>query len=141
MPRKMTAGEREAFLADRHVGIISINSGEGRAPFAVPVWYSYEPGGVVTVLTAPDTLKARLVKATGNYTLTAQDEEPPYKYVAVSGPLVETSDPTDPDERLAMAQRYLGEEGGRGYMAEMGSHPNAAFRMRPTVWRSFDYGA
>lgn len=141
MPRKLSDGEREAFLAAKHVGIISVDAGDGRQPFAVPVWYAYESGGVVTVLTGPETLKARLIKAAGGYTLSVQDEEPPYRYVTVSGPLVETVDPADQGERLSVAQRYLGDEGGRAYMAGMASHPNAAFRMRPSVWRAMDYGS
>lgn len=139
MPGKLSPSEREAFLAAKHVGIVSVDAGDGEPPFAVPVWYAYEPGGVVTILTSPETVKARLIKAAGAYTLAVQDEEPPYRYVTVSGPLVETVDVADPAERLAMAQRYLGEEGGRGFMAETGGRPNSAFRMRPTRWRSFDF--
>ena len=44
MPPAMTKEEREAFLADLHVGVISIAE-EGRGPLTVPIWYSYEPGG------------------------------------------------------------------------------------------------
>lgn len=139
MPRRLTPSEREAFLAAKHVGIISVDAGDGKPPFAIPVWYAYEPGGVVTVLTGPETLKGRLIKAAGAYTLAVQDEEPPYRYVTASGPVVETVEVADPAERLAVAQRYLGEEGGRGFMAETGSRPNSAFRMRPERWYSFDF--
>lgn len=139
MAGKLSPSEREAFLAAKHVGIVSVDAGDGKPPFAVPIWYTYQPGGLVTILTSPQTLKARLIKAAGAYTLAVQDEEPPYRYVTVSGPLVETVDVADPAERLAQAQRYLGEEGGRGYMREMGGRPNSAYRMRPAVWRSFDF--
>ncbi|MBO0707474.1 MAG: pyridoxamine 5-phosphate oxidase [Candidatus Dormibacteraeota bacterium] len=139
MAGKLSPSEREAFLAAKHVAIISVDAGDGRAPFAVPMWYLYEPGGLVTILTSPQSLKARLIKAAGAYTLAVQDEEPPYRYVTVSGPLVETVDAADPAERLAQAQRYLGEEGGRGFMRETGDQPRSAYRMRPAVWRSFDF--
>lgn len=139
MAGKLSPSEREAFLAAKHVGVVSVDAGDGKPPFAVPIWYSYEPGGAVTILTSPQTLKARLIKAAGAYTLAAQDEDPPYKYVSVSGPVVETVEVADPAERLAMAQRYLGEEMGRGFMAETGGNPNSAIRMRPSVWRTFDY--
>lgn len=36
----MTKRERETFLADVHVGIISIAE-QGRGPLTVPVWYAY----------------------------------------------------------------------------------------------------
>ena len=43
MSLKMTKEEREAFLADLHVGVISI-ARDGRGPLTVPIWYDYEPG-------------------------------------------------------------------------------------------------
>lgn len=141
MPRKMTVNEREAYLAAKHVGIVSIDGGDGRPPFAVPIWYAYEPGGLVTIMTPPKSHKVGLLKAAGAFTLAVQDEDPPYRYVTASGPVVETVDPVDPLERLALAQRYLGEEGGRGYMAAMGGNPEAAFRMRPTAWATFDFSS
>ena len=38
----MSKDEREAFLADLHVGVFSV-VGEGDAPLTAPIWYSYEP--------------------------------------------------------------------------------------------------
>lgn len=141
MPRKMTVSERQAFLAAKHVGIVSVDSGDGGPPFAVPIWYSYEPGGVVTITTGPKSHKVGLIKAAGAFTLAVQDEEPPYRYVTVSGPVVETLDEADAAERLVLAQRYMGEEGGRQYMAEMGGHPEMAFRLRPERWWTFDFSS
>lgn len=138
MPPEMTVDGREAFLAAKHVGILSVDGGDGRPPFAVPIWYSYEPGGVLTITTGPKTKKVGLITAAGAFTFTVQDEEPPYRYVTVSGPVVETVDEADPSERLTIAQRYMGEEGGRQYMAEMGGHPEMAIRMRPERWWTFD---
>ncbi len=137
--RKMTVSEREAYLAAKHVGILSVDGGDGRPPFAVPIWYSYEPGGVVSIMTGPKSHKVGLLEAAGSFTLAVQDEEPPYRYVTVSGPVVETVDEVSGDERLALAQRYLGEEGGREYMAQMGGNPETAFRMRPSSWLTFDF--
>ena len=41
----MTTDEREAFLADLHVGILSI-ARDDKGPLALPIWYWYEDGGV-----------------------------------------------------------------------------------------------
>ena len=46
MSLAMTKQEREGFLADLHVGIISVTE-EGRGPLTVPIRYLYEPGGEV----------------------------------------------------------------------------------------------
>ena len=77
--QSMSASEREEFLAGVHVGVLAIERTDG-PPLAVPVWYGYEPGGLVEVLTSAASLKGRLVTAagrafTGNYdfaTLAAQ---------------------------------------------------------------------
>ena len=55
----MTKSEREAFLAETRVGIVSIAEA-GRGPLTVPVWYHYEPGGVVRFVTGGASRKAAL---------------------------------------------------------------------------------
>lgn len=50
MSLTMTKEEREAFLADVHVAVISVAE-HGRGPLVVPMWYSYEPGGQVRIIT------------------------------------------------------------------------------------------
>ena len=47
----MSAAEREEFLAGVHVGVPSAAVGKTGQTLAVPVWYSYQPGGLLTVLT------------------------------------------------------------------------------------------
>jgi nitroimidazol reductase NimA-like FMN-containing flavoprotein (pyridoxamine 5'-phosphate oxidase superfamily) len=46
----MTPKEREAFLAAVRVGVLAVAE-EGRGPLTVPVWYSYEPGGEIRLVT------------------------------------------------------------------------------------------
>jgi nitroimidazol reductase NimA-like FMN-containing flavoprotein (pyridoxamine 5'-phosphate oxidase superfamily) len=45
-------GEREAFLADVHVGVLGIGRAD-RAPLPVPVWYGYVPGQDLYFVTGP----------------------------------------------------------------------------------------
>lgn len=40
MTLAMSTEEREAILAGRHVGVLSVDD-PGRGPLAVPVWYPY----------------------------------------------------------------------------------------------------
>jgi nitroimidazol reductase NimA-like FMN-containing flavoprotein (pyridoxamine 5'-phosphate oxidase superfamily) len=143
MSLAMSVAEREQFLAGLHVGVLSVALGdgpEGRAPLTVPVWYDYQVGGQVSVITARSSRKGLAIRAAGRMSLCAQDEQPPYRYVSVEGPVVISE--LDPAERLAMARRYLGGEGGDQYVA---SNPDPAgenmmFRMRPEHWLSVDYG-
>lgn len=134
----MTMDERQAFLADLHVGVIAINE-EGRAPLAVPVWYSYEPGGEVSVLMQSDSRKALGIDAAGRFSLCAQTEAPPYRYVTVEGPVAST-ETYGADDLLSMATRYLGTEGGQAYMAGTRDYANAVrISMTPEHWLSVDY--
>ena len=135
----MSAAEREEFLADVHVGVLSAPTGTAGRTLAVPVWYSYQPGGLVTVLTGRRSRKAALVRAVGRFSLCVQDDSPPYRYVSVEGPVV-SEEELDPAERLAMARRYLGAAGGDRYVADNPDpeHDNVAFRMHPERWLSQD---
>src|SRR5262249_30681842 len=81
----MTKEEREKFLADVHIGIISIAE-EGRGPLTVPVWYAYDPGKDLRIMTGRDSRKGRLLARAGRFSLCAQTESPPYKYVALRVP-------------------------------------------------------
>jgi PPOX class probable F420-dependent enzyme len=136
----MSVEEREQFLAGRHVGVLGVAAGGDRGPLTVPVWYDYQPGGQVSVITGRSSRKGLAIAAAGRMSLCAQDENPPYRYVSVEGP-VEIEE-LDLEERLAMARRYLGTEGGDLYVA---ANPdpdgeNVMIRMTPEHWLSVDYG-
>jgi nitroimidazol reductase NimA-like FMN-containing flavoprotein (pyridoxamine 5'-phosphate oxidase superfamily) len=136
----MDGSEREAFLADLHVGILSVNQ-SGRAPLAVPVWYSYQPGGTVSVMTPGDSRKARCLNESGRFSLCVQSEIPMYKYVSVEGAITSTDHPVDPDERRALAHRYLGPEGGDLFLAATAEQVDReiVYRMTPERWFSSDF--
>ncbi|MEJ2854043.1 MULTISPECIES: pyridoxamine 5'-phosphate oxidase family protein [unclassified Saccharothrix] len=134
----MDETKREKFLAEARVGVMAIARTEG-PPLAVPVWYHYEPGGEVAVQTHPKAVKYRLATAAGGFSLVAQDETPPYRYVSVSGRLSEVVEDTPWDEVDALARRYLG-EGADEFLAMMEGQPIATLRMRPERWYSTDYG-
>ena|SRR5690349_8396229 len=137
----MSAAEREEFLAGVHVGVLSAAIGTEGRTLAVPVWYSYQPGGLVTVLTGRRSRKAAVIRAAGRFGVCVQDDSPPYRYVSAEGPVL-SEEELDPAERLAMARRYLGAAGGDRYVADNPDpgHENVAFRMRPEHWLSQDQG-
>jgi len=138
--QKMTESERQEFLAGLHVGVLGIERADG-PPLVVPVWYSYEPGGDVVVLTSASSIKGRLAATAGRASLCAQQEELPYKYVSVEGSV--SIEDLDADASRAatesMAIRYLGEEMGRGYAASSVGPDDMLIRLRPDRWFSADY--
>ena len=137
----MTRQEREAFLADVHVGVVAIVE-PGRAPLAVPVWYAYEPGGQIRFVTGPNSRKGRLLKEAGRASLCVQTETAPYKYVSVEGPTSLGAVDYERDVR-GIAYRYLGKEFGDVYLgatAEARSRDGEVLvTLRPQRWYCVDY--
>lgn len=136
----MNESQRQEFLAGLHVGILGLERADG-PPLVVPVWYSYEPGGEVEVLTSASSVKGRLATAAGRGSLCAQQEELPYKYVTVEGAI--EIDELVPDLIRGavepMAIRYLGDELGRAYASGETASDEIRIRLRPERWFSVDY--
>ena len=137
----MTTDERESFLAGLHVGVLSVESADG-PPLTVPIWYAYTPGGDVEIITGGASLKGRFIDRAGRFSLCAQTEEPPYRYVSVSGPVVSTEATRREEHLRPMARRYLGEAMGDAYVGEAPEvdEESLVIRMRPERWWSVDYG-
>lgn len=133
----MSSDEREAFLAELHVGVIAVERTD-RAPLAVPIWYGYEPGGEVVLWTEGGSMKEKLIRAAGRFAITAQDEAPPYKYVTAEGSVVGI-DAADQKVVQAIAVRYLGEADGTAFAEQNLTPGSVAIRMRPQRWLSMDY--
>lgn len=131
----MTKAEREAFLADVHVGVLAIDEPE-RGPLALPIWYLVDDGDVVLSMDS-SSLKARLLEAAGRATLTVQSEVPPYQYVSVEGPVA--LGPATHDS-LELASRYLGPELGQWYVDQNpGTDASVTVRLIPEHWRTYDF--
>ena len=133
----MTRAERETFLADVHVGVLAISRPES-GPLAVPVWYWYEPGGDLWFETQPASRKGQLMHIGTRISLCAQDENPPYAYVSVEGPIIDIAEDDPELHELPMAIRYLGEEEGPQYLDGMPPSEWKRYIMRPERWLSVD---
>ena len=146
MPRPMAGHEREAFLAERHVGVLSVAAGDDRPPHTTPVWYAYQPGGNLTFFTGTQGRKSRkaaLVVRAGMLSLTVQQEAFPYKYVTVEGSVVRTDRPPSAEQMVAVVRRYLPEAQAQGFAAAELANANSElvlFTIRPDRWLSFDFG-
>ncbi|MCU1392306.1 MAG: putative flavin-nucleotide-binding protein [Ilumatobacteraceae bacterium] len=133
---EMTVDEREAFLADVHVGILAV-ARQDKGPLALPIWYQYEDG-VVVIGMGGNSLKARLLRAAGRATMTVQTETPPYTYVSVEGPVEIAAEQRDD---FVMASRYLGPEFGRWYADNNPSTPESVVvKLTPERWITSDFG-
>jgi nitroimidazol reductase NimA-like FMN-containing flavoprotein (pyridoxamine 5'-phosphate oxidase superfamily) len=133
--------EREQFLSEPHIGALAVDAGEGRAPLSVPVWYQYEPGGDLWILTGRDSRKGRLIAAAERFTLLADRTEPTVRYVSVEGPVTSTV-PASPEAAREMVTRYLAPDKVEPYLEfAAGNHgAQVVIRMRPEHWFSSDLG-
>ncbi len=137
--RPFTVEQRQNFLADKHVGVLSVSADQDRPPASVPIWYDYTPDGLIRINTGAASRKARLIEQAGVLTLVVQREDPPYQYAIVEGTVVHTTSPTPLEVREAIAIRYLGEEGGRAFVEGMRDLSTVLFTVRPDRWITADY--
>ncbi len=138
----MSRAEREAFLAAVRVGVISI-ADEGRGPLTVPIWYGYEPGGELWIVTDRESRKGKLLLKADRFSLCAQTETPPYQYVSVEGPIVTLERAELERHTRVLAHRYLGREGGDAYIKATGAGDDRdgsiVVTMQPERWLTVDY--
>ena len=142
MPKPLNDQDQQSFLAERHVAVLSVARGPGRAPLSTPIWYGYEPGGNVTFFTGVNASKLRIIQHAGVVSLTVQREEPPYKFVSISGTVVSTDSPPSSDQIFAIASRYMPEDAARwmaSATAETRGYELILLTIRPDRWQSADY--
>ncbi len=137
MSLTMSREQREQFLAGLHVGVVAIPSPD-HGPLTVPIWYDYEPGGAVWMITNSSSRKGKLLQGADRISLVAQTESPPYQYVSVEGPFSITE--TKPEQLIHMAVRYLGERDGKAYASASSDDPDSiVVSLTPERWLSVDY--
>ncbi|HEV8559170.1 MAG TPA: pyridoxamine 5'-phosphate oxidase family protein [Actinophytocola sp.] len=146
MPRTLTPTEREEFLAQPHIGVLSVAGDGDRPPLTVPVWYAYQPGGNLTFFTGTqgaNARKTRLLERAGRLSFCVQRPEIPYKYVTVEASVIKVDRAPAFDEVFAVTSRYLPEDAARGFAEAETAAPSGTFVLftaRPDRWLSTDFG-
>ena len=134
----MKLQEKQNFLADLHVGVLSLNE-TSAGPLTVPIWYDYEPGKELWFLTGLNSRKGKILKEGIRLSLVAQSEDPPYKYVSIEGPVTSIVE-ANKDDLLRMAVRYLGTIAGKQYTENSNGSGGVLVRVKPERWLAVDYG-
>ncbi|MBT9295878.1 pyridoxamine 5'-phosphate oxidase family protein [Rhodococcus sp. GOMB7] len=138
----LSENEREQFLAEPHIGALSVADGTERGPLTVPIWYLYSPGGKPWILTRKDSRKARLIESAGHFSLMAERLDPTIRYVSVSGSVDKIVPGTD-EMLVEVSRRYLAPDKVDGYLefarSQLGEQ--VAIYMNPQHWLSADLGA
>ena len=133
----LTQQEKETFLSELHVGVLSIASA-GRGPLTAPIWYCYAPGEDLWVMIGGNSRKAKLLEVGTRVSLCAQRESSPYAYVTAEGPVVRIEQGTVEHIR-ELATRYLGAEDGKAYADNMPGDSSLTVTVRPETWLAVDY--
>ena len=137
--RRMTRSERETFLAEPRVAVLSVGGSGDRPPHSTPSFYAYEPGGDVTFFTNTEGRSARkvaLIADAGAVTLNVQEPEFPYRYVSVECRIVATGRP-DAGQVRTIASRYLPPEAAEGMAQAEAGDPGSTivlYTARPERW-------
>ena len=133
----MTQQQKETFLSELHVGVLSI-ARDGRGPLTAPIWYCYAPGEDLWVMLGGNSRKAKLLEVGTRVSLCAQREAPPYAYVTAEGPVERIEEGTYADIR-ELATRYLGAEEGKAYADNMRGDSSLTVTVRLQTWLAVDY--
>ncbi|HEX2437220.1 MAG TPA: pyridoxamine 5'-phosphate oxidase family protein [Methylomirabilota bacterium] len=121
------------------MAVISV-ADDDHGPLVVPIWYSYQPGGEVRIITGRTSRKGKLLDRAGRFSLCVHTETLPYEYVSVEGPIVAVEAADLERDRRPLAHRYLGTEVGDAYVdGTRDVVGNALVRMRPERWLTVDY--
>ncbi len=128
--RELSKAELRGLLSGRHLAVISTNGPDG-APQSTPVWYLPD-GDTVGIIAEPDSVKVRNLRRDASASVVIASERRPYRYVIYRGDADLLTEGVD-DYPLRMAERYLGAEKAREYMAEIEPHaPFVVIKVRPT---------
>ena len=132
----MSDDERDAFLAERRIGVLAMGRAEA-GPLPAPIWYRYEPGDGFRMLMSGSSLKARRLRAERRASICVQAEDAPYRYVTAEGAVdVEPLGEAAYNAILEMASRYLGADAGRRYADAFRTPDEVLVTLRPGRWRS-----
>jgi hypothetical protein len=136
----LSVSDRESFLAEPHIAALAVSAGPDRGPLTLPMWYQFEPGGDIWILTEAESRKARLIAAAGRFSLMVDRVTPTTRYVSVEGPVIRTVPGTD-EMTLALATRYLRPDQVPPYLELAKTFGDeVAIYMRPERWLAADLG-
>lgn len=139
MSHILSIAEREAFLAEVRVAVVSI-AVPARGPLSVPIWYVYAPGGEIGLWMDGESAKVRHLRRAGRLTLCVQDTTRPYRYVSVEGAVTQIAPIDWNGELRPLVTRYLGADGAEPYLAALGGAAGVSgdvyVRVAPANWRA-----
>ena len=128
----MSSDEVQAFLRGPvRPGILATVRADGRS-HAAPIWFDVDDDGSIVFNTGEDTVKGRNLRRSGRASLCVQDDQPPFSFVTVEGP-VALHDDLDLVRTWAasIGARYMGGERADEYGQRNGVPGELLVRLTP----------
>ena len=120
--------QQRDFAEDANVAILATVDGKGR-PHATPIWYLFD-GGEFILSVGRGGQKHRNLERNPEATLVIDSRVVPYYALMISG-TVEIGPPITPEQRRAIANRYLGEELAKRYVEATEGQDSVGLRLTP----------
>lgn len=119
----------EFLKADARTGSVATVGEDGR-PHVVPIWYVVEDDEVVFT-TWHTSVKARNLASNGRAAMTIDDEDPPFSYLMVEGPVTISDDPAESRRVATLAGgKYMGQDRADEFGARNGVAGELVVRLR-----------
>lgn len=128
----MSPDQAVAFLRSPvRPGILATVRADGR-PHAAPVWFDVDDDGSILFNTGERTVKGRNLRRTGRASLVVQDDQPPFSFVAVEGPVTIIDDLAQVRDWAArIGGRYMGADRAEKYGERNGVPGELLIRLAP----------
>ena len=85
-------------------------------PHVAPVWFVVDDNGTIVFNTGAETVKGRTLRRTGCAAMTVQDDQPPFSFVTVEGPVAISEDLDEVRTWAArIGGRYIGADRAEEY--------------------------
>ncbi len=130
---RMAPDEIDRFLQGPPVrpAVLATVRADGRAHVA-PIWFEVDDDGSIVWNTGESTVKGRNLRRTGRASLCIDDDQPPYAFVTIEGPV--TIDDNLEEVRAWAARlggRYMGADRAEEYGARNGVPGELVVRLHP----------
>jgi PPOX class probable F420-dependent enzyme len=128
----MTAEEiREFILSVARPGLLVTVRPDGRA-HVTPVWIDLDADGSVVFTTGAETVKGRNLRRTKRAVICVDDDQPPFSFVTLEGPVTIDDDLARVREWAArLGGRYMGASRAEEYGARNGIPGELLVRLHP----------
>lgn len=135
----MSDAEIDALLAQPLVSVLATSDADGR-PALAPVWHLWRDGAAL-ICTQTASRKWRNIERNPRVTLCVSTHDAPYRAAIIEGTAAAGPDAEYEATLQELATHYLGDEGGREFMASRTLAPETSIviRVRPDRIISWAY--